>query len=284
MFSIFEQSGGVGWPFGTEVPIGRFLGLFYYLSRGDISNLIELIIVPIGITVGLFFLIVFLQAINVEIPLSFGRVRGQTIKWPLNFFYSGVIPVIFISALRANIQLLAQILQNKVGETGFLSFVSSNIIGRVEQGVPISGLVKWVSPVSLVGNISALATVEFWLRILSYSTYMIVGSVIFAWLWVQTSGQDSKSVAKQIINSGLQIPGFRKDEKIIERILNRYINPLTILGGIGVGLLASTADILSALSSGTGILLLIMIIYQFYQQIGRESMDDFGMLKRLMRK
>ena len=95
---------------------------------------------------------------------------------------------------------------------------------------------------------------------------------------------DSRSQAKSILNSGLQIPGFRKDERIIQRVLDRYIVPLTIMGGIGIGLLAALADVLSALTRGTAILLLIMIIYQFYQQVARESMDDFAMLKRLMRK
>jgi len=117
-----------------------------------------------------------------------------------------------------------------------------------------------------------------------YIIYMIIGSMVFSYFWVQTSGMDSRGQAKQIISSGLQIPGFRKDVRIIERILDRYIVPLTILGGIGIGILASTADILSALTSGTGILLLIMVIYQFYQQLARESMEDFSLLRKFMRK
>jgi len=114
--------------------------------------------------------------------------------------------------------------------------------------------------------------------------YLIIGSTLFAYFWVQTAGLDSRSQAKQIINSGLQIPGFRKDERIIERILDRYILPLTIMGGVGVGLLASTANLLTALTSGTGILLMVMIIYQFYKQLAKESMDDFSLLRRFMRK
>ena len=90
--------------------------------------------------------------------------------------------------------------------------------------------------------------------------------------------------AKQILSSGLQIPGFRKDERIIQKVLERYITPLTIMGGIGIGLLASTANIFTALTSGTGSLLLIMIIYQFYKQLARESMEDFSLLKKFMRR
>jgi len=133
-------------------------------------------------------------------------------------------------------------------------------------------------------NLGNLFTLNVLPRIISYMLYMVLGATVFAYFWVQTSGMDAKSQAKSILNSGLQIPGFRKDERIIERLLDRYIIPLTIMGGIGIGILASTADVLSALTSGTGILLLIMIIYQFYQQLARESMDDFTLLKKFMRK
>ncbi len=45
-------------------------------------------------TVIIFLLIVWAQSLKVEIPLSFGRVRGYGIKWPLSFFYTSVLPVI----------------------------------------------------------------------------------------------------------------------------------------------------------------------------------------------
>ena len=49
---------------------------------------------------------------KVEIPLSFGRVRGHGIRWPLNFLYTSNIPVILVAALMANVQLWARLLQN----------------------------------------------------------------------------------------------------------------------------------------------------------------------------
>jgi preprotein translocase subunit SecY len=87
---------------------------------------------------------------------------------------------------------------------------------------------------------------------------------------------DAKSQAKQIMASGLQIPGFRKDERILERLLDRYIGPLTIMGAITVGLLASFADVTGALSRGTGILLAVMIIYKLYEDIARHHMMDMN--------
>ena len=85
-----------------------------------------------------------------------------------------------------------------------------------------------------------------------------------------------KKLAILILASGLKIPGFRKDERILERILNRYIMPLAVMGGIAVGLLASLADVLGALSRGTGILLAVMILYQLYQQIAREHLMEMS--------
>ncbi|MFW6009501.1 MAG: hypothetical protein ACOCP8_09585, partial [archaeon] len=285
ILSPINQLGKMAWPIGEDVAVGKLWAALYYLQLGDFSNLMISVLGPVGITIILFFLIVFFQSVNVEIPLSFGRVKGQSMKWPLNFFYSGVIPIILVSTLRANFQLLATVIQQRTGDSGFFAFFSKSIIGQVsENGNPISGFVQWINPVSLWENLGNFHTLEVWPYMFSYTIFMVIGATVFSYFWVQTAGMDSRSQAKQIINSGLQIPGFRKDERIIQRVLDRYIVPLTIMGGIGIGLLASTADILSALTSGTGILLLVMIIYQFYQQLTRESMEDFSLLRRFMKK
>src|SRR3989344_4926939 len=62
-------------------------------------------------TILIFFVVVYVQAMKVEIPLSFGRIRGHGIRWPLNFLYTSNIPVILIAALLANVQLWARLLE-----------------------------------------------------------------------------------------------------------------------------------------------------------------------------
>jgi len=87
------------------------------------------------------------------------------------------------------------------------------------------------------------------------------------------------------MSSGLQIPGFRRDERVLEKILKRYIFPLTVMGAIAVGLLASSADILGALTRGTGILLTVMIIYRLYEEIAQQHMMDmYPALRKMMEK
>jgi len=84
------------------------------------------------------------------------------------------------------------------------------------------------------------------------------------------------------MSSGLQIPGFRRDQRVLEKVLNRYIMPLTIMGGLAVGLLAATADLSGALSRGTGILLTVMIIYRLYEEIAQQHMMDMNPAMRKM--
>ena len=286
LFSPFTQTGDLSIMNIDSPPVGKFFQMLLYLQAAQFDNLFFAVLGPVSITIALFFLIVFFQSVNVEIPLSFGRIRGQSIRWPLNFFYSGVIPVILISALGANLQLWARLVQGMSGDgaSAFVNFISAHILGQFDGTTPISGLVNWIYPVTLWNNFYNFFSLQVWPHMISYTLYLVAGASVFAYFWVQTAGMDSRSQATQIINSGLQIPGFRKDVRIIEKILDRYIVPLTIMGGIGIGLLASTADILNALTSGTGILLMIMIIYQFYQQLARESMEDFSLLRRFMRK
>jgi preprotein translocase subunit SecY len=221
-----------------------------------------------------FAMAVYSQAMKVEIPLSFGRVRGHGIRWPLSFIYTSNIPIILISALLANIQLWARLLQNW----------GLPLLGTFVGDSPATGLVAWVTPPNVVGSaIRGGLTMGMIAQGFVYMLFMIIGAVIFSYFWVQTSGMDARSQAKQIMSSGLQIPGFRKDERVLERLLNRYINPLTVMGAIAVGILAGLADISGALTNGTALLLAVMIIYRLYEDIARQHMMDMNpMLRKFM--
>ncbi|MBI5871716.1 hypothetical protein HZB88_01370 [archaeon] len=215
----------------------------------------------------IFILVIWAQSLKVEVPLSYDRLRGYGMRWPLNFFYTSNIPVILTAALAANMQLFAGLMESWLGHATWL--------GTFSQGRAVAGLALWVSPVNLVegvirGSLVSLNILQAITSILFYMTF----SIIFAVFWVKTSGMDAASQAKNIISSGLQIPGFRKDERVLESILERYILPLTIMGGAAIGLLASLADLLGALTSGTAILLGVMIMYQFYQNIAQQHQVD----------
>ncbi len=81
-------------------------------------------------------------------------------------------------------------------------------------------------------------------------------------------------MAEQLDKSGLQIPGFRRDPRVVEKKLNDYIPHITVLGSAFVGLLAALADMSGALGTGTGILLTVGIIYKLYQDLENQRLFD----------
>lgn len=256
LFNPLKQSvAGVA---ATEYSSGRIWQLIQALQAGD-TAVASIAFFTILATIAVFAFVVYTQAMKVEIPLSFGRVRGHGMRWPLSFFYTSNIPVILTAALIANLQL----------------------ISRLVGGGWADVLVNWVTPQNLTelmvnNGIAATLFSAGMLHALVYIMIFVIFSVIFAVFWVQAAGLDARSQAKQIMNSGLQIPGFRKDPRVLERMLDRYIWPLTVLGGIAIGLLASIADLTGAIGSGTGILLTVMIVYRMYMDIAQQHMMDMN--------
>ena len=263
---------------GVTYSAGAIPAFFQSLVAGDVTTALIMISAVIS-TILVFTIAVYAQSMKVEIPLSFGMIRGHGIRWPLAFMYTSNIPVILVAALIANFQLWGRLLQN-IGHPWLGTFSSTT-------GSPISGFVYWLQGPDIVRNIIQQHTLLIgtapYLQALVFMIFFIVGSVIFSIFWVQTAGMDAKSQAKQMISSGLQIPGFRKDERVLERLLNRYIWPLTIMGGISIGFLAAFADLTGALTSGTGLLLTVMIVYRLYEDIARQHMMDMNpMLRKFM--
>lgn len=267
---------------GGEFSTGAVLAFFQSIMHTPPEfTTASLKLASIIATVAVFMVVVFFQAMKVEIPLSFGRVRGYGIRWPLNFLYTSNIPVILIAALMANIQLLAGFL----GPYGYP-------LGNPDTG---TGLVSWLSVPSEGDNRGIVALIishgtfaiglEPYAKSLVYLLFFMAGSVMFSYFWVQTSGLDARSQARQMMSSGLQIPGFRKDERVLERMLQRYITPLTIMGGLSIGFLAAIADLSGALTSGTGLLLTVMIVYRLYEEIAQQHMMDMNpMMRKFMGK
>ncbi len=251
-------------PTNPNVPVGRIPFLIQALGQGDpLGALIA--IIAIVATIVVFLLCVYGQAMKVEIPLSFGRVRGYGMRWPLKFMYTSNIPVILIAALMANIQLWARLLQNW----------GHPILGTFSGNAPATGLVKWIASPDIVRSlVVGAATGEMVIQAVVYTALMVGGAILFSVLWVKTANMDAKAQAKQILASGLQVPGFRRDPRILESVLNRYIPGLTIMGGALVGLLAAVADLSGALSRGTGILLTVMIVYKLFEDISRQHAYD----------
>lgn len=296
---------GVGWrlviaTFGFLGPEGQFqasgaiIALIVSLIEANSQGAV-LALAGILATVILFLIVVWAQSLKIEIPLSYDRIRGYSMKWPLQFFYASVIPVILTAALIANLQLFGGLIYSKAlpciqNSTAIDCTTGSKVasyltfLGKVENGNPVSGFLYWVSSSNVVGTIiqGSWSTNLLW-QTLGHILFYMFFAALFSVFWVKTSGMDAGSQAQNILNSGLQIPGFRKDKRILESILSRYVMPLTVMGGMAIGLLAALADVLGALVAGTALLLGIMITFQFYQSISQQHAIDMNpALKKMM--
>jgi preprotein translocase subunit SecY len=144
----------------------------------------------------------------------------------------------------------------------------------------VSGVGDWLLP--LLSDQYLLATgldktrIQIGIHVVVYVTIMIIGSVLFAKFWIETTNMGAEAVASQIESSGMQIPGFRRDPRVLKRVLERYIPVVTVISGATVGGLAAGADLIGTVgnASGTGVLLAVGIMIQLYDAIGREQMME----------
>lgn len=256
--NFLPMAGTAGVPGGT---IPRFI---YSLTAGQPDFTI---LIPTLSVIVVFLVVVYAESMRVEIPLSYGGVKGARGKYPLKFIYASNMPVILTSALLLNVQLFATLFQ-KLGIP---------ILGTISNGRPVSGIVLFLT----TPTYSTLFTNP--LQVIFYAVVFIGLCVLFAWLWVELSGIGPKQVSKQLYQMGMQIPGFRSNRGQFERILKKYIPAITVMGGAFVGLLAFGADLTNALGGGTGVLLTVGIVYRLYEEIAQEQlMDMHPMLRRFL--
>ena len=245
------------------------------INRGGFPDLIGL-----AGTIGLLILIIYLEALRIEVPIQHARVSGYTARYPIKFLYVSNIPVIFASVVFTNIYFFSTIIWSRFNPANQDPFL--NIIGAFNSTqygpVPLGGLAYYVtSPGSLAG--AAADPV----RALIYALIMIVFCVVFAKFWVEVGGLSPEHVADQLIKAGMQIPGFRRAPSIIARMLRKYIRVLTIVGAIIVALIAIFGDYFNVYGGGIGILLMTGILYQYYELLVREKMlEAYPFLGRVL--
>lgn len=246
-------------------------------------------------TVVIFLIVVYLESSRIELPLSHGNARGARGRYPIKLMYSSNIPVILMSALLANVSMVALLLYTN----GFLSSIPlighNEFIGSFSSGSTTAsggiawylsapqGLTDWLmpilDPVTYGNDHTGLENI---CRVTIYGTVMVMGSIMFAKFWVETTNLGPEAVANQIQKSGMQIPGFRRDPRVLKRVLERYIPTITILSGALIGALAACADMIGTTgnASGTGLLLAVGIMIHFYEAVGREQMMEMNPVMR----
>lgn len=271
---------------GTGLFVGS-LSLFFQGQQTIMDWIIGAGVYPslIGFiaTVAAFIIIIYLEGVRVELPMTYAGYKGFRSRYPIKLLYVSNLPVIFASALFANVYFFTQLIWSTQGQPAPGTNIIFQIIGdyNVTQAgniEAVGGLAYFVTPPNTIQGVAAEP-----LRAAIYLAILVAFCAVFSLIWLEVGGLGPAKVARQLMDSGMQIPGYRRSGRPIEAILKRYIPVVTVLGGVIVGLVAGISDFLGVFGSGTGILLSVGIIYQYYELLMRErAAEMFPAFRRII--
>ncbi|HKS59358.1 MAG TPA: preprotein translocase subunit SecY [Thermoplasmata archaeon] len=268
-------------------------------------------IVALAGTAAIFFLVAWTESTRIELPLSHAEARGARGRYPLRLIYASNIPVILMSALLANVSMFSILLWSNPtlshfpllgGQWWIGSYAAAGtgpgsaqslgvtattpLTGIAYYLSTVNGLEQWLLPLINPQVYGSLLVKHQWWQdlahVLIYYSVMVGGSIMFAKFWIQTTNMGPEAVARQIEASGMQIPGFRREPRVLRRVLARYIPVITVISGAAVGALAAGADLIGTVgnASGTGVLLTVGIVINLYEAMGREQLMEMNPLLR----
>lgn len=281
--SLFIMAGvaqQILWSLFSPLPAGDggTIGILPYIGtsimEGDLSNVFFRSnqlpsIFGLLLTGGVLLILVYTQGMKVEIPIVSTKYRGFSAVYPIKLMYVSNIPVILASALTANALFIGQMMWanlNPRNAQPFLNFLFQ--YDPTSPSTPIGGLVYYITPPRGL-EIAALDP----MRAVGYVLFMIGIVVVFGKLWVELGGLSPKSAAKNLLDADVQIPGFRRSNQPVEVLLNKYIPSVTIIGSMILGGLAGMSDVLGVFGTGIGILLMVDILINYYNQLVKEQVE-----------
>ena len=271
---VGEEAQGLTYGFffalGQVVAQGKPLSMLWL--RGQNPSLMGLIA-----TIAAFLVIIYMEGVRVELPLSYAGYKGYRSRYPIKLLYVSNLPVIFASALFANVYFFSQLFWSMNGQPLPGSNVWLDLLGQFKVNQPPAGSTGSASIQSVGGLVYYVTAPRNFtdvmgdpVRALVYLGILIAFCVVFSLTWLEVGGLGPSTVAKQLVDAGMEIPGYRRSGRAVEQILKRYIPAVTVLGGVVVGLIAGVTDFFGVFGSGMGILLSVGIIYQYYETLMQE--------------
>ncbi|RAL40713.1 hypothetical protein DM860_008411 [Cuscuta australis] len=237
---------------------------FYRQNLPNVTNLLA--------TVLIFCVVNYFQGFRVVLPVRSKNARGQQGSYPIKLFYTSNMPIILQSALVSNLYFISQLLYRKYGGNFLVNLLGiwkqSEYSG---QSVPVGGLAYYVTAPSSLADMMANP-----FHALFYIVFMLSACALFSKTWIEVSGSSARDVAKQLKEQQMVMPGHRDSN--LQKELNRYIPTAAAFGGMCIGALTVLADMMGAIGSGTGILLAVTIIYQYFETFEKEKATELGFL------
>jgi protein transport protein SEC61 subunit alpha len=281
--SLFIMAGvaqGIWWAVFSPIPApdGGSVGVIPFIIESAMDGNLQDALFRTGQLPSIFSLIitvlviaslVYIQGIHIDIPIVSTKYRGFKAVYPIKLLYTSVIPVILASALTANAIFMGQMLwanYNPQNSDPLFNWIAQ--YNPEDPQSPTGGILYYMTPPR-----SLEATAQDPLRAIVYIVFLTSIVTVFGKLWVELGGLSPKSAAKNLLDADVQVPGFRRAEGSVETLLNRYIPQVTIIGGVTIGLLASTSDVLNVFGTGIGVLLMVDIVVNYHNLLVREHVE-----------
>merc|ERR1712127_1143751 len=236
------------------------------LYRQNLPNLTNLLA-----TVLIFVIVIYFQGWRVDLPVKYQKYRGQQGTYPIKLFYTSNMPIILQTALVSNLYFVSQLLYNRAPTNVLVRLLGQwqDVEGTMGQKIPVGGIAYYISPPTSFAEI-----VYDPFHAVFYLTFILTACALFSKTWIEVSGSSARDVAKQLRDNQMVMKGHR-DSALIH-VLNRYIPIAAAFGGMCIGALSVIADFMGAIGTGTGILLAVTIIFQFYEAFQKEQSEGLG--------
>ncbi|KAL7129826.1 hypothetical protein ABFS83_13G093800 [Erythranthe nasuta] len=239
------------------VKVAAFREAFYRQNLPNVNNLLSTLLVGL--------IVIYVHGFRVALPVRSRNARGQQGSYPIKLFSNSNMAIILQSALVTNLKGISQLLYTRYG-----GYFLVNLLGKWQesqysgQSVPIGGLAYYITAPS---SLAEMAADPF--QAVFYIVFMLTACAMLSNLWMEVSGCSAKDIAKQLKEQQMVMPGHR--DSTLEKELNRYIPTAAALGGLCIGALTVLADSTGAIGSGTGILLAVTTIYQYFETFEKEK-------------
>ena len=210
-------------------------------------------------TILIILVVIYLWKFKIEIKLVHRKMPGSTFSQPIKLFYSSTTPVIMMNTFFSNIYVFSQILYQRYPNNLIIKILGTWATVDGEQ-IPTGGIAYFLSPPKSFANL-----ITHPLKSFVYIILILYLSGLFTQTMVSITGKGASDMARALKHEGFFMEGMKENEESIYKRLEKIIPTVSFLSGMLIAALQIFADLIGAIGSGTGILLLVSTILEAYE-------------------
>ena len=173
----------------------------------------------------------------------------------------------------SNLYLISQVLYRRYSSSLFVKLLGTWTEKNGEQ-VATGGIAYFITPPK---NLFYFITHP--LKSIVYVIVILYFSGWFTETMVDLTGKGAIDMARGLRNEGFFLEGIRENEESIYKRLSKLIPVVSFLSGMLIAALQILGDLIGAIGSGTGILLLVSTILQVQENNeGKMKKDNINVL------